>query len=102
MISFSQENRVTYGDLARSNDRTVQGHPSTKLAVDSLKHANVLFQAIRIEGGHHASFPQIDRLNDSLADLQFPALPQALRQAVHAADDEVRPQPSAILAERLN
>ena len=79
--------------------RGVQREPAVEAAHDRLEHVGILSQGVRVVGRHHAPSAQVGQGDDHLADTQPAALPAALVELRHAADDQVGAQPAAVVAE---
>jgi hypothetical protein len=87
---------------AAADDARVQRQGPVEALNDFLQDVRVLHERVWIERRHHASRAQVDQRDNHVADAQVSSGPVSFLEAGHASDDDVRPEPPAIVAERRN
>jgi hypothetical protein len=96
---FNQFDAVADMNLAALYQVAVQGQLAIEFPHYFFEYATVLQLRIWIEGSHHAAHAKILDADNDFSDFQALPLPRALVQTVHATDDNIRTEPSAIVAE---
>lgn len=96
---FNQFHGVTNAEFAALNHVAVQGKLAVEFPHDFLKHATVLLLIGGIKRGHYAAHTEVLNPDNDLPDAQALAGPRALSQATYTSNHNVRPEPSAVMAE---
>jgi len=87
---------------APRNDAAVQADHSVEFFLNPPQHVDVLFEGVGVERRHDAAFAQVVSLDQAQCDPQLVVFPPALFQPLDATNDQVRPEPPAVLPRRQN
>src|SRR6266851_4882557 len=89
---------ISATDQSASNDGSIERQLTPKPLDDARQHATVVRQRVRIERGHDAAPAQVLEPDHYLADSQTTTRPVSLLEPMDAADDEIGPQATAVVA----
>jgi len=91
--------RVANCDLPRLDDPAVESELAVEAAADVTEDVEVLCPRVGVDRRHDASSAKRVDADHDTSDAECVSRPVTLRELRHAADEEVRPQPSDVVAE---
>jgi hypothetical protein len=100
MFAIADFDVVADADFAALDYVAVQGKRAVELAHDLFQHAEILMLRIRIESGHYAALTKILNPDQYFSDAHALPRPGAFVEAGNATNDNVGPEPPAIVAKR--
>jgi len=96
------DNRVADLYPTRFDDVALERQETIELSMDPEEHVDILLCCIGVERRHDAALAKVDGADDDFAETQQPTFPRSLGEAWYVRDEQVRPETSSIVAERLN
>ena len=93
--------RIAIANSAFPDHVAVEREAAAVVVDDPLEHRAVLILRVGVVRRHHAASSNLADADDRLAEPDREPVPLALREPFNTADDDVRPQPAVVDAERL-
>ena len=98
-MTAGQSNLVPDGDFATRDHKAIERELALEAPVNVAGDLFVLGQRIGIERRHDAAIAQVLNADPHSTNVQAPTRPLALGHSRHTADDDIRPQPTQVVAE---